>query len=178
MPQRSPSTDAVTYTSVGATLADDGMRVPAGFRPTSRDVVLGAGRDVFDRAAAATMSWQIQQRAGIRVNVLGHEAEVRPLRADDVVVMRVPLWPVDVPCRVVAVVDEPTRVGFAYGTLPGHPESGEEAFLIEQLADDSVVLRIRAFSRASSWVFRIAYPAVLLMQSIYTRRYARALRGI
>jgi uncharacterized protein (UPF0548 family) len=29
------------------------------------------------------------------------------------------------PVRVVYVVDEPTRRGFAYGTLPGHPESGE-----------------------------------------------------
>jgi Domain of unknown function (DUF1990) len=37
------------------------------------------------------------------------------------------------PCRVVCVVDEagPTsKFGFAYGTLPGHVESGEERFLI------------------------------------------------
>jgi uncharacterized protein (UPF0548 family) len=40
--------------------------------------------------------------------------------------MRVPLWPRDVPCRVVYVVDEPRRAGFAYGTLPGHPEIGGE----------------------------------------------------
>ena len=178
MPQRSPSTDAVTYASVGDTLGDEGMRVPAGFRPTSRDVVLGAGRELFERAAAATMRWQVQERAGIRVRVLGAHADTRPLQADDVVIMRVPLWPGDVPCRVVAVVDEPTRMGFAYGTLPGHPESGEEAFLIERLPDDTVVLRIRAFSRPSSWLFRIGYPAVLLMQATYTRRYARALRGI
>ena len=32
------------------------------------------------------------------------------------------LGPVRAPCRVVYVVDEPDRRGFAYGTLPGHPE--------------------------------------------------------
>lgn len=178
MPQRSPTTDAVTYDSVGATLAGGELRAPSGFRATSLDVVLGSGRECFERAATATTTWQIQKRAGIRVRDLGEGADARQLRRDDVVVMRVPLWPVDVPCRVMAVVDEPDRRGFAYGTLPGHPESGEEAFLVEHLADDSVVLRIRAFSRPSSWLFRIGYPAVLLMQATYTRRYARALRGI
>ena len=65
-----------------------------------------------------------------------------------------------------AVVNEPRRAGFAYGTLPGHPESGEESFVVEHLADDRVVLCIRAFSRPASWLFRIGYPAVLLMQRV------------
>jgi uncharacterized protein (UPF0548 family) len=38
------------------------------------------------------------------------------------------------------------------------------------------VLRIRAFSKPATWLFRLAYPAVLLMQTIYTRRYLRSLR--
>jgi uncharacterized protein (UPF0548 family) len=36
------------------------------------------------------------------------------------------------PCRIVYVIDEPDRRGFAYGTLPGHPERGEEAFIISR----------------------------------------------
>ena len=40
------------------------------------------------------------------------------------------LGPVRAPCRVVYVVDEPDRRGFAYGTLPGHAESGEERFVV------------------------------------------------
>lgn len=176
MAKRTPSTDTVTYASVGATL--DGTPTPPGFRLTARDAALGTGRDLYERAVSATLTWQIQRRAGIRVDVVGEATDAASLRLDDVVIMRVPLWPVDVPCRVVAVVDEPRRAGFAYGTLPGHPESGEEAFLIEHLADDSVVLHIRAFSKPSSWLFRLASPAVLLMQSIYTRRYLRALEGI
>jgi uncharacterized protein (UPF0548 family) len=35
-------------------------------------------------------------------------------------------------CRGVSVVSEPDKFGFAYGTLPGHPELGEEAFTVER----------------------------------------------
>ncbi|HEV8560641.1 MAG TPA: DUF1990 family protein [Actinophytocola sp.] len=42
------------------------------------------------------------------------------------------------PGRVVHVVEEEHRRGFAYGTLPGHPECGEEAFLLERHADGTV----------------------------------------
>lgn len=101
----------------------------------------------------------------------------RMLRPGDTAIMRVGLWPWDVPCRVVYVVDEPTRKGFAYGTLPGHPERGEEAFIVEHSEDDSVWLTIRAISRPASWIFWVGYPAVRLMQEIYTNRYERALSG-
>ncbi|HWH26884.1 MAG TPA: DUF1990 domain-containing protein [Pseudolysinimonas sp.] len=99
------------------------------------------------------------------------------LKAGDTAIMRVPLWPFRVPARVVYVVDEPQRRGFAYGTLPGHPERGEEAFIVERRDDDSVWLTIRAFSRPASLLFWIAYPAVRIMQEIYTTRYERALSG-
>jgi uncharacterized protein (UPF0548 family) len=80
-----------------------------------------------------------------------------------------------IPVRVVYLIDEPTRRGFAYGTLPGHPESGEEAFIVEQRDDDSVWLTIRAFSRpAYRWLW-IGYPILLLFQAIFTSRYEHAL---
>lgn len=99
------------------------------------------------------------------------------LRPGDTAIMHVPLWPPAVPVRVVYVVDEPLRKGFAYGTLPGHPETGEESFIVEYRDDDSVWLTIRAFSRPSSWIFWVGYPIVRLMQSIYTARYERSLSG-
>ena len=58
------------------------------------------------------------------------------------------LGPVRAPCRVVYVVDEPDRRGFAYGTLPGHAESGEELFLVRyDPATDEVYAEVTAFSR-------------------------------
>ncbi|WP_307852523.1 DUF1990 domain-containing protein [Glaciihabitans sp. dw_435] len=81
------------------------------------------------------------------------------------------------PVRVVYVVDEPQRKGFGYGTLVGHPESGEEAWIVERTDDGSVWLTIRAFSRPSRWFWWIAYPGLRVMQAIFTRRYERSLAG-
>jgi uncharacterized protein (UPF0548 family) len=79
------------------------------------------------------------------------------------------------PVRIVYVIDEPTRRGFAYGTLPGHPESGEEAFIVEQRDDDSVWLTIRAFSRPAHPALWVVYPVLWLVQAIITSRYEHAL---
>lgn len=79
------------------------------------------------------------------------------------------------PCRVIYVIDEPDRKGFAYGTLPGHPESGEEAFVVSQTDDGSVWLTIRAFSRPASGKWWAVYPLLWLAQTVFTRRYFRAL---
>ena len=173
VPAVPPELRELSYAEPGATRRE----LPVGYRHLEREVVLGRGAELHSRAVAAARAWRIQTGSGIRVRVAGR-ADLARLEVGDTVVMRVPLWPRDVPCRVVYVLDEPRRAGFAYGTLPGHPESGEEAFLIEHRDDDSVVLRIRAFSMPATWLFRVAYPAVLLMQELYTRRYLRALRAV
>lgn len=87
------------------------------------------------------------------------------------------LWTMRSPVRVVYVIDEPTRKGFAYGTLPGHPESGEEAFVIDQTEDGSVWLTVTVFSRPSEWYWWALYPVLRAFQELYTRRYLRALAG-
>lgn len=79
------------------------------------------------------------------------------------------------PVRVVSVVNEPGRIGFAYGTLPGHPASGEESFLVEHLSDDSVWIVVRAFSRPSTWYYRLGSPVLRMFQARATKRYLRAL---
>ncbi|GAA4381811.1 DUF1990 family protein [Agromyces bauzanensis] len=48
------------------------------------------------------------------------------------------------PVLVVYVIDEPKRVGLAYGTTGGGPESGEESFILEHRDDDGVWLTIRS----------------------------------
>jgi len=81
------------------------------------------------------------------------------------------------PARVVLLVDEEDRQGFAYGTLPGHPESGEELFVVERSEDGSVWLSIRAFSRPANFGWRLLGPALRLFQETWSRRYLRALAG-
>lgn len=89
-------------------------------------------------------------------------------------------WPFTgtAPVRVVYVIEEGTRIGFGYGTLAGHPVSGEESFVVERLADDSVWLTVRSFSRPSSWRYWLVWPFVRLQQRRFTRRYLRALHPV
>jgi uncharacterized protein (UPF0548 family) len=66
--------------------------------------------------------------------------------------------------RIVYVIDEPRRFGFAYGTLPDHIARGEERFMIEWREDDSVWYDLSAFSKPKHWLVKMGYPMTRLMQ--------------
>ena len=84
--------------------------------------------------------------------------------------------PVRAPCRVVYVVDEPDRRGFAYGTLPGHAEAGEELFAVRyDPTTGAVYAEVTAFSRHATWWSRLGAPVTSLAQRVITNRYLRAL---
>ncbi len=83
----------------------------------------------------------------------------------------------DAPARVVRAVDEPRRCGFAYGTLPGHPERGEEAFFVEHHDDDTVSFTITAFSRPSTRLAKLAGPLGGVVQRRIAERYLRSMAG-
>lgn len=82
---------------------------------------------------------------------------------------------VTAPCRVVYVIDEADRCGFAYGTLPGHPESGEEAFLLDRGTDTATTFTITGFSRPATTAAKLAGPLARRVQDFLTARYLRAL---
>jgi uncharacterized protein (UPF0548 family) len=83
---------------------------------------------------------------------------------------------VEEPVEVVAVVQEATRIGFSYRTLPGHPVDGEEAFIVHRRGDE-VHLTIRSLTRAASQQpWRLLFPFLLIAQRVVQRRYRRALR--
>ena len=73
------------------------------------------------------------------------------------------------------MLDEPSRAGFAYGTLPGHPEQGEEAFVVRLMDDGVVRFDVVAFSRPGSTLTRLAGPIGRVAQSVALRGYLRAL---
>ncbi len=79
------------------------------------------------------------------------------------------------PCRVVYVIDEPSLLGFAYGTLRGHPDTGEELFLVAWRDDDVVAFSVRAFSCPALWWSRLGGPATRRVQARVTERYLDAL---
>jgi len=97
----------------------------------------------------------------------------------DTALLGIPFGPfrVGAPARVVYVINEPDRRGFAYGTIAGHPESGEESFIVERTPDGAVWLEIRAFSRPSNAFWWMVYPVLRMSQAFYTHRYFRTLAG-
>jgi uncharacterized protein (UPF0548 family) len=160
----------LTYDAVGTARSGE---VPEGFRGARRSAVVGAGRADFERAAAAVLAWRAQRGAGLRVRATGPSS-----RPGTVVVLTagLPRLGYDIPCRVVWGSTDGDERGFAYGTLPGHPESGEECFLVRLTPEGEVVYEIRVFFRLASPLARLVGPVSLLMQRLATDRYVAAIR--
>jgi uncharacterized protein (UPF0548 family) len=154
-----------TYTEVGQTVGD----LPAGYRTFQHTTSLPTGTD-FPTVTEELLHWQIQQRAGLHVT-----PSSKNVTPESVVVLAWSWLPIHAPCRVVYVINQPHRQGFAYGTLPGHPESGEEAFILDQREDGMVTFTVTAFSRPATTLARLAGPVGQHVQNLMTRRYLRAL---
>jgi len=173
-----------SYDVVGSTRYDE---TPPGYHRLEYRTRIGAGSEVFARAGEALLNWRMHRAAGVPMTAtdtpptigtnslgrLGAGMLIGRLRT------MTPLGMVGlpVPCRVVWTVDEPDRIGFAYGTLEGHPESGEESFVVTS-DPDGVHFTIRAYSRAATWYTRLAGPATRTAQQLAARRYARALQTL
>lgn len=157
----------LTYAEVGATSG----ALPPGYHHLDVTRVVGRGRDWFDVAAALVLTWQVQRRAGVRVDA---EREVA-LGVRAVLGLGVGPLLVRAPVEVVVVTAEEDRVGFAYGTLAGHPELGEERFEVALREDGAVEARVRAFSRPGRWFTRAAGPVGRVLQRTMTHRYLDAL---
>jgi len=156
----------LTYEQVGAT--GDGMTLPAGYHHVRVSARIGTGRDRFERAAEAVLRYGMLRGAGVRVSATTETAAV-----GTIVVGR--LGPIPAPCRVVYLVDDVNCRGFAYGTLPGHPESGEERFAVRfDPVTGEVHSEVVAFSRHATWWSRLGGPVAALVQRIVIRRYLQA----
>jgi uncharacterized protein (UPF0548 family) len=149
-----------TYAHVGSTL----HHAPPGLRERSVDRVapgeLAEARDALRR-------WATHTGLGGRV-VPGS-----PPTVGETVAVTLPLGPVElvVPNRIVAVVDERTRFGFAYGTLPGHLAAGEELFLAEVVGPERLRLTVRIHARPATLLTRLGGPLVTLAQVRAAHRY-------
>jgi uncharacterized protein (UPF0548 family) len=81
----------------------------------------------------------------------------------------------DAELRVIYVIEEPRRVGFALGTVDGSVVSGEESFLVEWTASDEVWLTVRAFDRPVAPLYRLLPPLVKRRRRELFQGYLRAI---
>lgn len=159
----------LSYPEVGATKDPS---LPDGYRIDRYERQLGSHETVVERAAEALRDWQAHLGAG--VGVVPDGARVAVGETVLLLVKAAGLWAV-APCRVVYVVDEPNRFVFAYGTLPGHPEQGEAAMIVERKEAGGVVFRIESFSRPVDALARLGSPVTRVIQRRVTSRYVQAL---
>jgi uncharacterized protein (UPF0548 family) len=159
-----------TYREIGATLT--GTATP-GFRTARHEITLGRGADVFARAVEGLQTWRAHRRAGVEVF-----PKAARIQTGETVVVTVgpPILALAVPCRIVGVRDAPGQYGFAYGTLPGHPEQGEEAFVLTLEDDESIRFVITSFSRPGDPLVRLSGPVARGVQRLATNGYLRSLR--
>jgi uncharacterized protein (UPF0548 family) len=158
-----------SYSEVGAT---SNSSLPAGYRLDHYERQLGSDENVFERAVEALRGWKAHAGAG--VEVVPGDARVTVGATVLLLIKAAGLWAV-APFRVVYVVDEPDRFGFAYGTLAGHPERGEVAMIVERHHRDGVVFRIVSFSRTVDPVARFGAAVTRLFQRRVSDRYVAAL---
>ena len=147
---------------------------PVGYHRLEYRESIGRGDEVFRRAVEALMSWKMHSKAGVRIQATDSPAVIG---TNSLGRLGVGSIGIPVPCRVVWSVDEPDRVGFAYGTLTGHPESGEESFLITREGDE-VFFTLLAYSRPGVWYTRLGGPVMRSAQAYAATRYANALKRL
>jgi len=157
-----------TYVELGAT-AD---ALPAGYRQIRREITAGQGPGCFAKCTRMLLTWQVHLSAGLTVHVTSDTIESG---AAVVLGYHLGLVTIKAPCRIIYVVDEPRMKGFAYGTLPGHPESGEESFILRCDENERVTFAITAFSRPASILTKVAWPLGRKIQSRLTGRYLSTL---
>ena len=162
-----------SYREVGATKGEP----PRGYVVDRYRVKLGEGEEAYKRARDALRAWRqfdlgwvslhpggAPLEVGTTVAVLAGRAGFRSLNS----------------ARIIYILEEGgsvERFGFAYGTLPGHAERGEERFLVEwSHEDDSVFYDVFAFSRPNHPLAWLGYPFVRLLQKRFARDSKEAMR--
>lgn len=164
---------AFTYSEVGATAGQP----PLGYNVDHSRTRIGSGEAAFCAAQSALRQWRHFALGWIEAS-----PATTPLLANEVVAILARTFGVTWlnAARIVYVVDEDgpvRRFGYAYGTLPGHAECGEERFLIEwDRESDEGWYDILAFSRPRHPLARLGYPLVRWLQKRFGRHSSAAMR--
>jgi len=147
--------------------------MPSGwFRDTHEDEV-GHGPKAFAAACDALRAWRAHAGAGIAL-----ATPLPPIKVGEIAAMALPVgpaWATGV-CRIVAVVDDPDAFGFAYGTVAGHPERGEESFVVRLRPDGRVTFTVRAISRPGDALVWLVVPVARALQHRAARGFADGIR--
>lgn len=175
------SKQPLTYLEVGASahhnLSEPG-RVGRGYDVDRHEFSMGTGRDRFERTRDALIAWRHFEIPWLSIH--GADTPAAQGQVVATLVRVAGLWFLN-PCQVVYTefsTHSPDRTAFAYGTLPGHAECGEERFEISfDASTQDVTYTITAFSRPASLLPRLGYPIARRLQRRFAASSAQALRS-
>ena len=163
---------SVSYSEVGASR----LGSPAGYPLNHYRCQLGTGSETFVRAVEGLRKWGMYELdwtklywpdtpivEGATVAILAHHFG---------------FWSLN-PCRIIYVFEEEgmiQRNGFAFGTLPGHAEQGEERFMVEwDRISDSVWYDLFSFARPHQTLAKLGSPLARLIQRRFAKDSQRAM---
>lgn len=159
-----------TDPAVGATAQGP----PAGYDVDRTRVRIGEGEPAFSAARAALLRW-VQFNLGW-TQAWPPDAPIREGQTVAVVARTFGVWWLNA-ARIVYVLETPFAFGFAYGTVSGHAESGEERFLIEwDREEGGVNYDILAFSRPNVLLARLGYPLARRYQQRFREQSTAAMQ--
>jgi len=161
-----------TYPEVGATKTNEQF---AHYDNDNNQVIIGKGAEVWQKAKCALKNWQQFPLPWTKIY-----PNTTALEEGEVVVVLFRLFGIwwRNSAKIVYAFDEPNRFGFAYGTLPGHIETGEEVFWVEKDAEGVVSYHIKAFSTPRFWLARIAYPVARFFQRKFVKESKVAMQKL
>jgi uncharacterized protein (UPF0548 family) len=165
-----------SYAEVGASADLASVRALSGYDLDLRPFSLGRGRDLYERARSSLLAWRHFEIPWLEL--LGGDEPASTGQVVATLTRVLGLWFLN-PCRVVYTEcppDPSNEVAFAYGTLAGHVERGEERFTVRfnPLTED-VTYEILAFSYPAVPLTRLAYPWVRRLQRRFATSSAEAL---
>lgn|SRR5947209_7767212 len=161
---------------------------PDGCRYFRRSITLAHSFDpqdtaldrAFERARAMLRAWGPQVGAGMRIEIDAEDgiSEMPPpsVGLEGRLVSRIAgVIPLSAPIRVItADFDNADHAGYAYETMPGHPERGREAFYVTR-GEGLVEFTVMAFSQPALWYSRLGGPVTRMFQNRYTNKYLLAM---
>ena len=154
--------DVFSYDAVGATREPS---PPDGFIVDHNRQLLGKGEDTFERAKQAIRQWKMFKVPGL--DLISDTTPIEPGRDVALSAHHLGFYSLS-SCRIVYVIDETNRFGFAYGTLTEHVEIGEERFTVEYHAETGEVwYDIYAFSRPGHLFVKLGFPYARYLQKSF-----------
>ncbi len=150
-----------SYPDIGATKGTD---PPAGYLHHDHNrILIGRGSDKWNLAKQAIRDWKMFDLGW--AGICWPDTEIEEGRTVAMMASHLGIWSLNA-CRIVYVIDEPSRFGFTYGTLTDHAEAGEERFMVEKAEEtEEIFYDLYSFSRPRQILAVLGYPYARYLQT-------------